>query len=67
MNVQEVCRFMGLVGYYRRFIQRFFEDRKSNHGIAEEKQEIHVWTEKCVESFQKIKEILMTSVDIKVP
>jgi hypothetical protein len=30
--------------------RRFFEDRKSDHGIAEEKQKF-VWTEKCAEEF----------------
>jgi hypothetical protein len=35
--------FSGILSMIRR---GFFEDRKSNHKIAEEEQEV-VWTEKC--------------------
>jgi hypothetical protein len=46
--------------------RRFFEDSKSNYGIAEEKQEI------CMDremhgSISKIKELLMTTPILKVP
>jgi hypothetical protein len=40
INVLEVCSFMGLAIYYRWFIAGFFEDRKSDYGIAEEEQEV---------------------------
>jgi hypothetical protein len=39
-NVTEVHSFMGLAGYYRTVCRGIFEDSKSDHGIAEEKQEV---------------------------
>jgi hypothetical protein len=42
-----------------------FEDSKSDHGIAEEEQEV-VWTDKCGESFQRLKDLLRTIVILKV-
>ena len=49
-NVPEVCRFMGLEGYYRRFIEDF---SKIENPIMElqNKNKKFVWTEKCVEAF----------------
>jgi hypothetical protein len=34
------AQFYGLAGYYRRFVEGFFKDSKSDHGVAEEKQEV---------------------------
>jgi hypothetical protein len=39
-NVPKVHSFMGLAGYYQRFVEGFIEDSKSDHRIAEEKQEV---------------------------
>ena len=46
MNVQEVCIFMGLVGYYPRFIKGF---SKIENLIIElqKKNKKFVWNEKC--------------------
>jgi hypothetical protein len=46
--------------------RRFFEDIKFDHGIEEEKKEV-VWTNKCTESFQRIKGIFMTMSLLKFP
>jgi hypothetical protein len=46
--------------------QSFFEDSKSDHKLAEEEQEF-VWTEKCTEAFQKLKELLTMTLILKVP
>jgi hypothetical protein len=45
----------------------FFEDRKSDYGIAEEEQEVCVDREMCTEAFRRFKELLMTTPILKVP
>jgi hypothetical protein len=54
MNIQEVCSFMGLAGYYRCFIEGF---SKIENPITElqKKNKKFVWSEKCVEAFQNLK------------
>ena len=50
MNVPEVRSFMGLVGYYRWFIEGF---SKISNLITElqKKNKKFVWIEKCAEAF----------------
>lgn len=57
---------MGLAGYYRRFVEGFL---KIANPITElqKKNKKFVWTEKCVESFRRLKEILTTMLILKVP
>jgi hypothetical protein len=66
MNVLEVCSFMGLVGYYRQFVEGF---SKIANPITElqKKNNKFVWTEKCVEEFWRLKELLTTTPILKVP
>jgi hypothetical protein len=66
MNVPEVCSFMGLVGYYRRFVEGFL---KIENPITElqKKNKKFVWTEKCAEAFRRLKELLTTTPILKVP
>jgi hypothetical protein len=66
MNVPEVCSFMGLAGYYRRFVEGF---SKIENLIMElqKKNKKFVWTEKCVEAFRRLKELLTTTPILKVP
>jgi hypothetical protein len=65
-NVQEVRGFMGLVGYYRHFVEGF---SKISNPIRElqKKNKKFVWAEKCVKEFQKLKELLTTTPILKVP
>jgi hypothetical protein len=66
MNVQEVCSFMGLARYYRRFIEGF---SKIENPIMElqKKNKKFVWTEKCTEAFWRLKELLRSTSILKVP
>jgi hypothetical protein len=65
-NVPEVRSFMGLVGYYRWFVKGF---SKIANPIIElqKKDKKFVWTEKCVEAFRRLKELLTTTPILKVP
>ena len=59
-NFPEVRSFMGLVGYYRWFAEGFL---KISNPIMElqKKNKKFVWTEKCAEAFQRLKELLTTT------
>jgi hypothetical protein len=56
-NVTDVRSFMGLAGYYRRFIEGF---SKIAHPITslQKKNIKFVWSEKCEKSFQQLKNFL---------
>ena len=64
-NVTDVRYFMGLAGYYRRFIEGF---SKVVHAITSlQKKGIKFkWTSKCEESFQRLKNILTSALVLKV-
>jgi hypothetical protein len=57
---------MGLAGYYRWFVEGFL---KIANPIKElqKKNKKFFWTEKCVEAFQRLKELLTTTPILKVP
>jgi hypothetical protein len=57
---------MGLAGYYRWFIEGF---SKIANPITElqKKNKKFVWTEKCMEAFRRLKELLTTTSILKVP
>ena len=65
-NVSKVHSFMGLAVYYRRFVEGF---SKIANPIIElqKKNKNFVWTRKCVEAFWRLKEILTTTLILKVP
>jgi hypothetical protein len=65
-NVTEVRSFMGLAGYYRRFVEGF---SKIANPITElqKKNKKFVWTEKCAKAFRRLKELLTTAPILKVP
>jgi len=64
-NVTEVRSFMGLAGYYRRFIEGF---SRIAHPITslQKKGVKFEWTPRCEESFQRIKELLTSAPVIKI-
>ena len=66
INVTDVRSFMGLAGYYRRFIEGFSKvahaiNSLQNKGIKFE------WTSSCEESFQQLKNLLTNAPVLKVP
>jgi hypothetical protein len=66
MNVPEVHSFMGLAGYYQWFFEGF---SKIANLITElhKKNKKFVWTEKCTEAFQRLKELLTMAPILNVP
>ena len=64
-NVTVVRSFMGLAGYYRRFIEGF---SKVAHAIIslQWKGIKFEWTSKCEESFQQLKNLLTSAPVLKV-
>ena len=64
-NVIEVRSFMGIVGYYRRFIEAF---SKVAHAITSfQRKGIKLeWTSKCEESFQWLKYLLTSASVLKL-
>jgi hypothetical protein len=65
-NVTEVRSFMGLAGYYRRFVEGF--SRIANPiSELQKKNTKFVWTENCAESFRRLKELVTTAPILKVP
>ena len=64
-NVTEVRSFMGLAGYYRRFIEGF---SKIAHPITslQRKGVKFEWNPRCEESFQRLKQLLMSAPILKI-
>ena len=59
-SVTDIRSFLGLAGYYRNFIENF--SRIACPMMALQKKENKfLWTGKCEESFQNIKQLLMTA------
>jgi hypothetical protein len=64
-NVAEVRSFMGLAGYYRRFIDEF---SKIAHSITslQRKEKKFQWTEECESIFQRLKQLLTSAPILKI-
>ena len=65
-NVPEVCNFMCLESYYQWFIKGFSKIENPITELQKKKKKI-VWTERCIESFRRLKEFLTTTPILKVP
>ena len=65
-SVFEICSFLGLAGYYRRFIENFSRiacpmTRLTRKGVSFD------WNDKCEESFQELKKRLTTTPVLITP
>ena len=56
-NVTEACSFLGLAGYYKRFIKGFSMTTAPMTRLLQ-KNVKYEWSEKCQRSFDKLKEFL---------
>ena len=59
-SVGEMRSFLGLVGYYRRFIENFSKIAKPMRELLKKDTKFQ-WTEECEASFQELKKHLVTS------
>jgi hypothetical protein len=64
-NVPEVCIFMGLEGYYQ-WLVKVFSKIENLFTKLQKKKNKFVWTEKCVEAFWRLKEMLKKTLILKV-
>ena len=65
-NVSEIRSFLGLAGYYRRFIEGFSKiTRPMTELLKKEKK--FTWTESCERSFQELKRRLTTAPVLTLP
>jgi hypothetical protein len=58
-NISDIQSFLGLVGYYRRFIEGFSRITKPMIEVLE-KDESFEWFARCEASFQELKKSLTT-------
>ena len=64
-NVSDIGLFMGITGYYRKFIEGF---SKIAYPITylQKKGKKFEWNEKCMEGFNKLKHLLTTALILKI-
>jgi hypothetical protein len=59
-SVSDIPSFLGLAGYYRRFIEGFSKISKPMMELLEKDKQFH-WTPACESSFQELKKRLTTA------
>ena len=65
LNVTDVRSFLGLAGYYRRFIENFSKIAQPMTNLLKTKG--FEWTPECEKSFQTLKEKLTTTPVLALP
>ena len=63
---KEVKQFLGLIGYYRKFVPRFSDLVRSVTNLTRHDAEF-IWTEKCRKAFSHLKELLMEHPILQYP
>ena len=65
-NVSEIRSFLGLAGYYRRFIENFSKIAKPMTDLLKKNRKF-AWTSECEESFNELKTRLTTAPILVLP
>ena len=63
---KEVKQFLGLIGYYRKFVPRFSDIARSLTNLTRHDTEF-IWTEKCDKAFKHLKELLTKHPILRYP
>jgi hypothetical protein len=58
--VTDICSFLGLAGYYRRFIENFSKIAKPMTNLLKNTNEFE-WTPECEHNFHTLKQKLTTT------
>jgi hypothetical protein len=58
--VFDICNFLGLAGYYRRFVQDFSKIAKPMTWLLEKEKEFK-WLEECQASFEELRKRLTSA------
>jgi hypothetical protein len=66
MNASEIHSFLGLAGYYRRFIKDFTKIAKPMTWLLEKNKDFN-WTEECQVSFKELKKRLTSAPVLILP
>ena len=64
-NVDEVRSFMGLAGYYRRFIRNFLQIYYPITSLQRKGKKFE-WTEECATSIEQLKKLLTNAPVLKI-
>jgi len=64
-DVSDIRSFMGITGYYRRFIEGFSKIAYPITSLQKKGIKFN-WTDKCQESFEKLKYLLTTAPILKI-
>ena len=65
-NVSELRSFLGLCGYYRRYIKNFSAVAKCLHKLTEKGRK-YLWDDNCQNAFQNLKERLISAPILGYP
>ena len=65
-SVTKIRSFIGLAGYYRRFVKDFSKIAAPLTKLAR-KGEKYIWTEECASAFKELKNKLISAPVLKTP
>ena len=65
-STTEIRSFLGLAGYYRRFVQNFSKIVGPLTKLTR-KGEKYVWSTECAIAFEELKNILISALILKMP